>query len=211
MHDTSEILLRGMQTTLDTWASKLDSAPQHLYWVLRLQMAEHGFDGWLSVAGATEQIPESIRQDVLTRFRQANEYWNDVRYASLEPVTQLWGTIVNAIRVAANSDRATEVQKQVFVFPEDSLVAFFRAARERMEVAEELHNAFKAMPAPECQALGALLNVHVEGRLDADILGRLVRLLDHEGPMSAEEQQALSALSATKLVDAAFSGVRSHA
>lgn len=211
MHDTSEILLRGMQTALDAWSSKLASASQHLYWVLRLQMAEHGFDGWVSVAQVGEQIPEDIREQVLTRFRQAGEYWGDVRYASLEPVTQLWGTVVNAIRVAANSDRASDVQRQVFLFPEDSLVAFFRAARERMEVAEELHNAFKAMPAPECQALGALLNVHVEGRLDAEILGRLVRLLDHEGPMSVEEQQALSALSATKLVDAAFSGLRSHA
>lgn len=211
MHDTSEILLRGMQTALDVWSGKQESAPQHLYWVLRLQMAEHGFDGWQSVAAVTEQIPEDIREQVLLRFRQANEYWDDIRYASLEPVTQLWGTVVNSIRVAANSDRATDVQKRVFQFAEDSLVAFFRAARERMEVAEELHNAFKAMPAPECQALSALLNVHVEGRLDGDVLGRLVRLLDHEGPMSEEEQEALSALSATKLVDAAFSGLRSHA
>lgn len=212
MHDTSEILLRGMQTALDAWSSKLESAPEHLYWVLRLQMAEHGFDGFVSVADVTAQIPADIREEVVERFRQAGGYWDDIRYAALEPVTKLWGTIVNATRVAASSDRATAVQREVFVYPMDSLVAFFRAARERMAVAEELHNAFKAMPAPECQALGALLNVHVEGRLEADAVGRLVRLLDHEGPMSEEEQHALTSLAAsTKLVDAAFSGLRSNA
>jgi hypothetical protein len=38
-----------------------------------------------------------------------------------------------------------------------------------------------------------------------------VRLLDHEGPMSEEERHVLSTLSNTKLVDATFRGLRSHA
>ena len=67
-------------------------------------------------------------------------YWGDVRYAALEPVTQLWGTVVNAVRVAAQSGRATEVQKRVFEFPIVALVRFFQAARERMEVADSLHS-----------------------------------------------------------------------
>jgi hypothetical protein len=38
-----------------------------------------------------------------------------------------------------------------------------------------------------------------------------VRLLDHEGPMSREETEALNSLSTTHLVDAAFRGLRAHA
>src|SRR6185503_4212695 len=112
---------------------------------------------------------------------------------------------------AAQSGRATDVQKKTFDFPAASLVTFFLSARDRMEVADSLYHAFKAMPAPECQALGALLNVHVDARLDAGTMIRLVRLLDHEGPMSPEEMEDLAAISKTHLVDAAFSGLRAHA
>jgi hypothetical protein len=148
---------------------------------------------------------------LLARRLSTAAYWGDVRYTTLEPVTQLWGTVVNAVRVAAQSGRATEVQKRVFEFPPASLVRFFHAARERMEVADSLYHAFKAMPAPECQALGALLNVHVDARLDQATMVRLVRLLDDEGPMSREESEALASISNTHLVDAAFSGLRAHA
>ncbi len=80
-----------------------------------------------------------------------------------------------------------------------------------MEVADALYHAVKAMPAPECQALAALLNVHVDARIDATTMVRLVRLLDHEGPVSPEETEALASISNTHLVDAAFSGLRAHA
>lgn len=211
--DTSAILLEGMRSALDAWAGKLDDdTPQHLYWRLRLRMAEHGFAaGDISPADIKKQIPTSIRAEVLCGFEAATEYWDDIRYASLEPVTQLWGTIVNGVRVAAGSDRATEVQKRVFKFPAAAVLAFFRATRERMEVADALYHAFKPMPAPECQALAALLNINVIGRLDVDGMCRLVRLLDNEGPLSAAEQEVLSSLSTTSLVDAAFSGLRGNA
>ncbi len=210
MRDTSEVLLEGMQTALSNWGEKLNGEQQELYWLLRLQMAEHGFIAE-EVEGVMAQIPTELRTVMLARFRRAAEYWDDIRYASLEPVTQIWGTIVNSVRVAANSDRATEVQSEVFSFAPESLVVFFRAVRERMEVADALHSTFRSMPAPECQALAALLNVHVEGRLDPEVMGRLVRLLDHEGPMSAEEQEVLASLSSAKLVNAAFSGLRANA
>jgi hypothetical protein len=210
-HNTSEVLLQGMRAALDAWAAQEGGQSRSLYWILRLQMASHGFAGGVTVAEVQQQIPAAIADRVMAKQRQCDEYWSDIRYASLEPVTRLWGTVVNGVRVASESDRATEVQKRVFDFHPDALVDFFRAARERMEVADRLYHAFKPMPAPECQALAALLNVDVAGRLTADVVRRLVRLLDHEGPMSEEEQEALSSLSATNLVDAAFSGLRLHA
>ena len=39
---------------------------------------------------------------------------------------------------------------------------------------------------------------------------RLVRLLDHEGPMTPEEQAYLESITPTTLVDAVFSGLRSR-
>lgn len=206
--DTSEILLRGMRSALDAWSRRLNGHPEPLYWVLRLQLADTGLGENGSVEAVMESIPEQHRAAVDGLFKRNRDYWHDVRYASLEPVTQLWGTIVNGVRVVADSDRATEGQKRVFNYQGESLVAFFRACRERMEVADELYHAFKAMPAPECQALAALLNVHVDAPLEYETMCRLVRLLDHEGPMSAEEHQDLATLTNTSLVSATFRGLR---
>jgi hypothetical protein len=205
--DTSLILFDGMRDTLDTWAARFQGDRDLLYWLLRVKVSE--------IAGDERReqgrVPQDLRGPLAAIRQHTDSYWGDIRYATLEPVTQLWGTIVNAVRVAAQSGRATDVQKRTFDFPAATLVTFFHAARDRMEVADALYHAFKAMPAPECQALAALLNVHVDARLDASIMIRLVRLLDHEGPMSPEESEDLQAITKTHLVDAAFSGLRAHA
>ena len=152
-----------------------------------------------------------VKADVTKLLALSAEYWADVRYSSLEPVTKLWGTIVNALRVAAKSDRATESQQQVFDFGPGSALAFFQAAWDRMDVADGLYHVFRAMPAPECQAMAALLNVHVDAVLDEAVMCRIVRLLDHEGPMTPEENRDSAALSNTDLVYATFSGLRGSA
>ncbi|HKE16267.1 MAG TPA: hypothetical protein VKB80_15445 [Kofleriaceae bacterium] len=206
--DTSRILFDGISHTLDVWAARFDGGSDLLHWLLRTTVSE------IETGDASREaarVPAELREALLARRLSTAAYWSDVRYTTLEPVTQLWGTVVNAVRVAAESGRATEVQKRVFDFPMSSLVRFFQAARERMEVADSLYHAFKAMPAPECQALAALLNVHVDARIDAPTVTRLVRLLDHEGPMTPEETEALASISTTHLVDAAFSGLRAHA
>lgn len=205
--DTSEILLNGADAILDQWGTRRGADRDLLYWVLRLQLADISSDGTERVQRA---IPEDIREEVVRRRAQIREYFDDVRYVTLEPVVALWGTVVNSLRVAANTDRTTTVQKDVFAFPRDSVLTFFHCARERMEIADSLYHAYKAMPAPECQALAALLNVHVDARLDVDSMCRLVRLLDHEGPMSAEESRMLRTLMNTNLVDATFRGLRGH-
>jgi hypothetical protein len=206
--DLSRVLFDGMQATLEVWNSKYGGPQFPLYWLLRIKSSQ--FET-ADERAAAARVPDTAREVVMDLHRRAERYWSDVRYASLEPITMLWGTIVNALRVAANSDRATDSQRDVFAYSLDSLVAFFRSARDRMEVADHLYHVFKAMPAPECQALAALLNVHVDAQMDAHTLCRLVRLLDHEGPMSEREHQDLAALSNTHLVDAAFRGLRRNA
>jgi len=197
-----------MRATLETWAQRYQGKGDALYWILDLKMVE--IDAG-SAAERLDSVEEGLRESVRQRRESSDAYWADIRYSALEPVTQLWGTIVNAVRVVAESDRATEAQKQVFAFEVESLVEFFRSARARMEIADGLYHAFKAMPAPECQAMAALLNVHVDAPLEGSVMCRLVRLLDHEGPMSDQEQQDLAALSNTHLVDAAFKGLRRSA
>jgi len=205
LSDTAQVLSDGMNAALDAWAQHHGGESELLYWILRTKAAQIR-----SASGDVElaKVPEELREDVTQKHNAAEAYWGDVRYSSLSPITMLWGTIVNAVRVAAQSDRATEGQKKVFVFSLDSLVSFFLAARERMEWADQLFHSFKAMPAPECQAMAALLNVHVDAQIDGPTLCRLVRLLDHEGRMTDGEREDLTALSNTQLVHAAFSGIR---
>lgn len=206
--DTSEILLRGIKSALESWAVRLGGSSDRLYWLLRLQLAQTGLADGATVSDVRNQIPPGERDQAIRDLDGTTAYFNDVRYTSLEPITQVWGTLVNSLRVAADSDRASEVQKQVFAHDAASLVGFFLAARDRMAVADELYHAYKAMPAPECQALAALLNVHVDAGVDADTMCRLVRLLDHEGPMSEAERHDLQSIASTRLVDAAFRGTR---
>jgi len=197
-----------MEAALDVWATRFSGDKDGLYWVLRAKSAEAAGASPIHLARLLEGVPADLGGEVRQRLEQTAAYWDNIRYASLDRVTQLWGTVVNALRVDASSPMATEAQKEVFAFPTDSLVALFRAARDRMEIADQLHHAFKPMPAPECQALAALFNVHVDATLDADLMQRLVRLLDAEGPLSESESADLATLSNTSLVHATFRGKR---
>lgn len=218
--DTSEVMLRGLRAGLDRWAARDGSAVDNLYWVLRMQLAETGLEPHTSVGDVIARVPERSRDDVQRAFRAASAYFDDIRYAALAPVAQVWGTVVNTLRVAADSNRATATQRQVFAFPPESVCKLFRALRADVATADALHRAFRSMPAPELQTMAALLNVDLDrsphrsggesSELDVDTVVRLVRLLDHEGPMSPEEQRYLASLTPTTLVDAAFAGLRSR-
>lgn len=218
--DTPNVLLQGLRAGLDRWAARDGNTVDTLYWVLRLQLAETGLDPGTSPIDVLARVPDDRRDDVQKAFRATTSYFDDIRYASLAPIAQVWGTVINAVRVVADSSRATAASREVFTFSADSVTKLFRALRAEVTIADACHNAFQAMPAPECQALAALLNVDLdrspgrsgvgESELDAEIMVRLVRLLDHEGPMSADEQAYLASLAPTSLVDAAFSGLRSR-
>ncbi len=207
--NTAELLHDSMSAILDTWGRKYGGEEQALCWLLRAQDADiKGED----VSAVVRSIGDPVlRADVSKLLTTGAEYWADVRYSSLEPATKLWGTIVNSLRVAAETGRATEKQRSVFNFGASSVLSFFRAASDRMEIADGLYHVFRAMPAPECQAMAALLNVHVDARLDETLMCRIARLLDSEGPMSPEENNDLASLSNTDLVHATFSGLRGSA
>jgi hypothetical protein len=217
--DTTDLLLKGLRAGLDRWAAKDGNSSEPLYWVLRLQLAETGLESGSSPGDVMARVPEGGREDVQRAFRAATTYFDDIRYTALAPVAQVWGTVVNALRVAADSNRATAGQRQVFAYTPATVAKLFRALRADIQLADGMCRAFRAMPAPECQTIAALLNVDLdrspnrsgaESELDADTMVRLVRLLDHEGPMSPEEQQYLASLTPTSLVDAAFAGLRSR-
>ncbi|MCA9673665.1 MAG: hypothetical protein H6709_00920 [Kofleriaceae bacterium] len=217
--DTSELLRQGIVAGLDRWAARDGNTAEALYWVLRLQLAETGLDNGTSPGDVMARVPAEGRDEVTRRFRGATAYFDDIRYAALAPVTQVWGTVVNSMRVAADSNRVTPGQRQVFDVPAEQVVKLFRALRSDVDVADSLHRAFGAMPAPECQAMAALLNVDLDrspsrssgdSELDVETMVRLVRLLDHEGPMTPEEQAYLESITPTTLVDAVFSGLRSR-
>ena len=217
--DTSELLLKGLRAGLDRWAARDGSSAETLYWVLRMQLAETGLETGASPGDVLARAPAESREEIQRSFRAATGYFDDIRYAALSPVAQVWGTVVNSLRVAADSNRATPGQRQVFAYPAATVAKLFRALRADIQLADAMHRAFRAMPAPECQTVAALLNVDLdrspnrsngESELDADTLVRLVRLLDHEGPMSPEEQAYLTSLTPTSLVDAAFAGLRSR-
>jgi hypothetical protein len=206
--NTASLLHESMTVILDTWKQR-GGEEQVLYWLLRAQDVDVAGG---EVSNVLEDIKDpEVKSRVEERLNECEEYWADVRYSSLEPVTKLWGTMVNSLRVAAETGRATDRQREVFDFTPDAVLRFYRAARDRMEVADRLYHVFRAMPAPECQAMAALLNVHVDAMLDETTMCRVARLLDSEGPMSAEENRDLSSLANTGLVHATFSGLRGSA
>jgi len=220
MTETANVLLQGLRGGLARWAGRDGSTVEPLYWVLQLQLAETGLEPGASTSDVLARVPAERRDEVAKAFKAATSYFDDIRYVALEPVTQVWGTVVNAMRVAAKSNRATAVQKQVFDYAPESVVKLFGALRADTNIADGLHRAFGAMPAPECQAIAALLNVDMDRSpvrsgngdnvLDVETMVRLVQLLDHEGPMTPEEQAYLSSITPTQLVDAAFTGLRSR-
>lgn len=193
-----------MSAVLEAWRDRHDGAREPFYWILRLKQAE--VEDGLDIA--LRAVPPTLKVQVLKAHRAITAYFDNVRYAMLDPVTQVWGTLVNAVRVAAGAESTTALQRSTFAFPVESILSFFIAARDRHEVADALYHLFKPMPAPELQALAALFNVHVAARLDARSLVDIVRLLDGEGPLTEGDQHAIDVLTETGLIHAAVRGLR---
>jgi hypothetical protein len=202
--DASEALRTGLARILDIWRDRLDGARDPLQGVLRLQLAE------AITRGARPAADPAPAAEVKRAFDTIRAYYDNVRYTLLDPVAMVWGTVTNALRVAAAVDNVTPTQRAVFAFSADSLAAFFQAAHTELAVAESLWRAFRPMPAADCQTLAALFNVHMDARLDGPTVVALVRVLGNEGPLTSEEAQALATLQSTGLVSAAFVGIRSQ-
>jgi hypothetical protein len=195
--ETSEILRTGLAQILDLWRDREGGAGDLLHGVLTQQLA-----------AATRKRGAAATPEVADAYAAIRRYYDNVRYALLDPTAMVWGTITNALRVAAGVDSVTPLQKSVFSFSADSLAALFRAAHDERAVAESLWHAFRPMPAADCQTLAALLAPHMDARLDGRTVLSLVRVLGNEGPLTSEEAQAMNTLRSIGLIDAAFAGTR---
>ena len=196
---SSDLLRSGLGRVLDTWRDRFDGANDLLQGVLRLQLND--------VMGLT---PPATSPEVRRAYDAIRGYYDNVRYAILSPTAMVWGTVSNALRVAAGVDSVTATQRSAFSFPEVSLVAFVRAAQHDTAVAESLCSAFRPMPAADLQALAALLDPHLDTR-DASTILAVVRVLGNEGPLTSTEAQAAQTLESVGLIGAAFSGIRGRA
>ncbi len=197
---TSDLLRTGLARVLDTWRDRHDGGNDLLHGVLRQQLAD-----------VTGTAPPPASPEVQRAYDAVRAYYDNVRYAILSPTAMLWGTLTNALRVAAGVDNVTAIQRKVFTFPPASLVSFVRAAHYDAALADALCNAFRPMPAAACQALAALFDIHIDARFDADTILGVVRVLGNEGPLTEAEAQAAAVLEGAGLIGAAFSGVRGRA
>jgi hypothetical protein len=200
----SIVLSDGLAQALATWGEKLSGENELLYWALSLKLAQcRG-----GTAAVLPRVPAHLSSEVLRIHRAINQYFDNIRYALLDPLTQVWGTLVNALRVAGGVASVTDAQKRTFQFSVRALLSFFRAVHQTPAVCEQLHGAFKPMPAPDCQMLAALFDVNLDFATGEQSLLKLVQLLSGEGPLTAEEAEAFAVLSQSGLIGAAFKGMR---
>lgn len=196
--DTTEVLRAGLARILELWRDRGGGAKDTLWGVLRLQLAD------ATGAHAPSDAPPEARR----AHDAIRGYYDNVRYALLDPIAMTWGTVANALRVAAGVDSVTAAQQAAFAFPAASVAAFFRAAHGELATAEALWRAFRPMPAADCQTLAALFDPHMDARLEPDALLSVVRVLGNEGPLTSEEAQAAATLKSAGLISAAFVGIR---
>jgi hypothetical protein len=200
----SKILRDGLSSALDTWYERGSGQNDLFYWTLRMKLAQANG----GAEAVLRQVPSAVASDVLRTHRAINRYFDNIRYALLDPVTQLWGTVVNALRVAADVEGVTGPQRTAFAFPIASLCELLRALQASPRDCEALYEAFRPMPAPDCQVLAALLSPDLDVAFDVDCVIKLVRLLSGEGPLMAQDREAFTVLSHSGLIEAAFRGVR---
>jgi hypothetical protein len=201
MASTADTLLSGIGDILTTWRAR-GGERDPFHWIVKLQLARATGDE----ASVIAALPPAFADELRRRHSEISAYWDNVRYALLDPLAAVWGTVVNALRVAADVPSVTADQKRVFATSIESLDSFFRAAHEHGSVSEDLHEAFRPMPAPDCQALAALF--HPEARPGGRNLIALIKMLSAEGPLTAAESEALAVLASSGLSHFAFRGAR---
>jgi len=194
-NDSTHILRAGLARILEIWRTRFDGERDLLQGVLREQLAD------LGAGPVGSPSPEVRRQHDATRA-----YFDNVRYTLLSPTARIWGTVTNALRVAADVENVTATQRAVFSFTPASLAGFFQAAQHEPALASSLREAFRPMPAADCQTLAALFELH--GPIDGATVVAVTRVLGNEGPLTREEANALATLRSTGLIGVAFAGIR---
>lgn len=203
---TSDVLSAGLTEILKVWHARWGGERDLLFWTLQLQLAQ----SFGQADRAMRYVPGDLQEQLSRQHRTINAYYDNIRYALLDPLTQVWGTVVNALRAAADVPSVTPEQRRTFgVYTLDSLATFVRSAHQVPDVCRALREAFRPMPAPDCQALAALFHSNLDMRVEGATLVALVRMLCAEGPLTAAESEALALLRSTGLVAPAYQGMRS--
>jgi hypothetical protein len=195
--EPTDVLRAGIARTLEIWRERLGGARDPLCGVLAQQLAD-------SLGGPRPELTPEVRR----AYDAVRGYYDNVRYALLDPVAMIWGTVANALRVAAGIESVTPAQRAVFAFEPESLARFFRAGHVDVAIAEQLWRAFRPMPAADCQTLAALFNPHMDARIEPHTLLAVVRVLGNEGPLTSEEARASTILQSAGLISPAFAGIR---
>src|SRR5215475_1313516 len=114
----SIVLSDGLAQVLKTWRDGRGGEEDLLYWALTLKLAQCRS----GTAAVLAEVPAHLSPEVLRIHRAINQYFDNIRYALLDPLTQVWETLVNALRVSAGVASVTDAQKRTFQFPVKSLV-----------------------------------------------------------------------------------------
>jgi hypothetical protein len=194
-NDSTHVLRAGLARILETWRARFDGERDLLQGVLREQLADLG-------EAPAGQPPLEVRR----AHDAIRGYFDNVRYTLLSPTARIWGTLTNALRVAAGVESVTPTQRTAFGFTAASLAGFFRAAQHDLALAGSLREVFRPMPAADCQTLAALFELH--GPIDGATVVAVTRVLGNEGPLTSEEAGALATLRSTGLIGVAFAGIR---
>ena len=187
MNQTSLILSNGLAEILALWAGERDP----FFWLIRLELARAEGRNDAELA----KVPSELRARSRGGTRRSR-LLDNVRYALLDPMAAVWGTVINALRVASGVGSVTPEQKRVFDARMESLLELLRAAHGS-SANEKLYDAFRPMPAPDCQALAALF--HPNARLDEKGIVGLMKVLSAEGPITVAESEAIAVFSAAGL------------
>src|SRR5262249_61830751 len=99
----STVLSEGLKATLEVWCERLGGQDDLLYWSLQRKLAQT--EG--GVERVLKQVPGPLQGEALRIHRAINQYFDNIRYALLHPLTQVCGTLVKALRVSAETDTST--------------------------------------------------------------------------------------------------------
>lgn len=136
-------------------------------------------------AEAWSQIPKNnqvLKRAVEKKVGDINRYFRNVRFTGLSRTTALWGVLINALKVAGESKNVTNLQKEIFSFPEKEVLEFFQLLIQNTPLCREIHKACD-QPSSDLRTLGAVV---MATQLTEANLTAIVQFINDEGPIDLD-------------------------
>ena len=140
-------------------------------------------------AEAWSQLPKDnqvLKRHVEKKIRDINGYFRNVRFTGLSRTTALWGVVINALKVAGESKNVTDLQKEIFSFPEKEVLEFFQLLIQNAPLCREIHKACD-QASSDLRTLGAVV---MALQLDEKTLTAIVQFFNDEGPVELDAYPA---------------------